>query len=68
MQAAVEINKKKEEVKGDLKGKLLQEENKVEKVTNELHQNVANQQAAANRTIEDMDMRMKHAEKESLTE
>jgi len=68
MQAAVEINKKKEEVKGDLKGKMLEESANLEGVSNEMHQNVANQQAAANRTIQDMDMKMQHAEKESLTE
>ena len=67
MQAAVEINKKKEEVKGDLKGKMVSEEARIEDAGNQLERNVADQSASANRSLEDMKMRLAHAEKESLT-
>lgn len=68
MQAAVEINKKKEEVKGDLNSTKVAEEARIQGIGNELHQNVANQQAEANRSLKDMEMNIRHAEKESLTE
>jgi len=68
MQASVEINKKKEEVKGDLNSKLVEGQGQVDQLTNQMKSNVQAQDMQAKGAIDKMANRLANAEKESLTQ
>mgnify|MGYP003125432397 CR=1 FL=1 len=68
MQASVEINKKKEEVKGDLNSKLVEGQGQVDQLTNQMKSNVQAQDMQAKGAIDKMANRLANTEKESLTQ
>jgi len=68
MQASVEINKKKEEVKGDLNSKLVEGQGQVDQLTNQMKNNVQSQDIKARGAIDKMANRLANTEKESLTQ
>ena len=68
MQASVEINKKKEEVKGDLESTAKETQVDAQQLVNQLKSNINSQNIKADGTLDKMAQRVAAAEKESLTQ